>query len=530
MIAAFWGCVFLSCGPSKNNQDSTTALQPKFGGTLIYVKNNPPVTLDPAKTTETESTIPCDNIYDGLVQLKIGTTGTAPGLAHSWDISGDGLVYTFYLRPGVRFHDGTPFNAEAVLFSFDRQRYPQHPYHGTGDEFEYWKSLSMDKIIKEIQALNDSTVVFRLYEPNATFLYILSMQFLNIISPASMKKYENDFWKNPAGTGPFMMSSWSSDGTLTLTSNDHYWDGRPYIDKLIFKTGKKEEERVSQLIQGQIDMIECGNPDHIKTLAKDPSVHFFRQPGVNVGYLAMNMNKKYFKDLKVRQAVVYGIDREKLVKEVFGDFGRPAKNPIPPMLLGYNDEIRPTAYDPAASKRLLAEAGYPDGFRCTLWALPIIREYMPDGMKAAQIIQNDLKKIGIVTDIVSYEWNEYLDRLYAGEHDLALMGWIADIPDPDNFFFMLDKTVADQKQSNNIAFYRSDEMYKLIRTGKTTTNQMERSRIYKEACSLFNQDLPWFVIAHSVVTVPMHKRVQNFQPYASYARRFNRVWIDPAVK
>lgn len=530
LVLAIPFMLILSCGRSKSGKNTDDPLQPQYGGTLVYVKNNPPATLDPAKSTESESTIPCDNMYDGLVQLKLGTTGTAPGLARSWDISGDGLIYTFRLRQGVEFHDGAPFNADAVLFSFNRQRDPKHPYHGTGDDFEYWKALGMDQIIKDIRAADDSTVVFELQESNATFLYILSMQFTNIVSPAALKKWGSEFWKHPTGTGPFVLSEWAEDGTLTLTANEQYWDGRPYLDRLVFKTVPLEDDRVKQLIKGEIDMTECGSPDHIRELEKHASVSFFRQPGVNIGYLAMNMNKKYFRDLRVRKAVVYAIDREKLVSEVFGEFGRPAKNPIPPMLLGYNDEIRPTPYDPGVSKKLLAEAGYPDGFSCSLWALPIIREYMPDGNKAARMIQSDLAQVGIRTDIVTYPWNEYLNRLYAGEHDLALMGWIADIPDPDNFFFMLDKTVADQKQSNNVAFYRSDEMYRLIKQGKTVTSLIERSKIYKEACALFNTDLPWFVIAHSVVNIPMQKRVQNFQPYASYARRFNKVWMNADIK
>lgn len=520
----------ISCGRSQKAKDSTDAEKPKYGGTLIYTKNHPPATLDPAKSVETESTIPCDNIYDGLVHLKLGTTGIAPALARNWAISEDGKIYTFYLRSGVTFHDGTPFNADAVLFSVNRQRDPRHPYHGKGDDFEYWKAMGMDRILKAVYAKNDSTVIFELHEPNATFLYILAMQFLNIVSPEAVKRWGNEFWKHPVGTGPFVMKEWKNDGTLILTSNEQYWDGRPFLDSLIFLSNPDESDRVKALMNGEITLTECGSPELIRQLEQNPDITIFRQSGVNIGYLAMNMNKKPFKDLRVRQAIVYGIDREKLVREVYSEFGRPAKNPIPPMLLGYNDEIRPTPYDPDLSRKLLAEAGYPNGFSCTLWAIPIIREYMPDGMKAAQMIQADLRQIGIETRIITYPWNEYLNRLYAGEHDMALMGWIADIPDPDNFFFMLDKTVADQKQSNNVAFYRGEEMAGLIKAGRTTTNQFERSRIYREACAVFNRDLPWFTIAHSVVNVPMRKQVRNFQPYASYARRFDKVWIDPDQK
>ena len=517
---------WISCGRSDQN-NAVDNTKPKYGGTLVYTKNNPPVTLDPALTTETESTIPCDNIFDPLVQLKLGSTGIAPALAKSWDISKDGLVYTFHLRTGVKFHDGTPFNAKAVLFSFNRQRDPKHPFHQGGDKFEYWKNFSMDGMIRDIKALNDSTVQFRLSSANATFLYILSMQFTAIVSPDGMKKYGVHFYKRPIGTGAFRFVSWESDDNLVLEANPDYWDGRPYLDTLIFKAVNRSEERVAGLMSGSYDMIESPTADKIEDLEDNKNFRLFKQPGVNIAYMAMNMNKKPFSDERVRKAIVYAINREKLVEKVYGEFGRPAKNPIPPMLLGYNEEIRFTPYEPDHARQLLAEAGFPDGFKTKLWYMPIAREYMPDGKAAAELIQNDLKAVGIDAEIATYPWHDYLEKLYKGEHEMAIMGWIADIPDPDNFFYpLLDKTVAEIVPSNNIAFYKGEELHQLLLSGKTATDPVTRGKIYKDACALFNRDLPWFTIAHSVVIVPMQSRVMNFQPYASYARKFNTVWLN----
>lgn len=511
-----------ACGKSKN--DGTLA--PKYGGTMVYTKNNAPVTLDPALTTETESTIPCDNIFDGLVQLKMGTTGIAPALAHSWDISKDGLTYTFHLRTGVAFHDSTPFDAQAVLFSFDRQYNAKNPYHFGVDKFEYWKNFSMDQIVKTVNALNDTTVQFKLFTPNGTFLYILSMQFTAIVSPTGMKKWGDQFYKHPVGAGAFRFVSWD-DEMLMLEANPNYWDGRPYLDKVVFKAVHEADQRLAKLLSGEFQMIESPSPDKISQLESNSAIKLFKQPGVNIAYLAMNMNKKPFSDIRVRKAIVYAINREKLVKEVYGEFGRPAKNPIPPMLLGYNDEIRPTPYDPEKSRQLLKEAGFPNGFKTTLWTMPIAREYMPDGKKAGEIIQKDLQAVGIETKISTFKWYDYLEKIYRGEHDMAVMGWIADIPDPDNFFYpLLDKTVADQVPSNNIAFYKDEGFHQLLLQGKIATDQLVRGKIYREACSIFNRDLPWFVIAHSIVIVPMQSYVMDFQPYASYARKFNKVWLN----
>lgn len=526
IITGIYSAVFNSCGKSEKKSDDVN-LKPKYGGTFVYTKNNPPVTLDPALTTETESTIPCDNIFDPLVQLQLGKTGIAPALAKSWDISKDGLVYTFHLRTAVKFHDGTPFNAKAVLFSFNRQRDPKHPFHKGGDKFEYWKNFSMDEMIKDIKALNDSTVQFTLSSANATFLYLLSMQFTAIISPEGMKKWRDQFYKHPVGTGAFRFVSWESDDNLILEANPDYWDGRPYLDTLVFKSVNRSEDRVSQLLSGQYDMIESPTPEKITELEDNKNLKLFKQPGVNIAYMAMNMNKKPFSDERVRKAIVYAINREKLVEQVFGEFGRPAKNPIPPMLLGYNEEIRFTPYDPGKAKQLLAEAGFPNGFKTTLWYMPIAREYMPDGKGTAELIQKDLKEVGIEIEITTYPWHEYLEKLYRGEHEMAIMGWIADIPDPDNFFYpLLDKTVAEIVPSNNIAFYKGEEMHQLLLKGKQTTDLVTRGKMYKDACAIFNRDLPWFTIAHSVVIVPMQAYVMNFQPYASYARKFNTVWLN----
>jgi len=508
---------------AKNDSDAA----PKSGGTLFYAKSGSAVTLDPAWTSETESTIPCDNIFDGLVSLRLGTTGISPALASSWEVSKDGLEYTFHLRQGVKFHDDTPFNAAAVLFSFNRQRDRKHPFYKNAAKFEYWKVFSMDKTIKDILALNDSTVKFILHQPNATFLYILSMEFVAIVSPTAMAKWDQEFTRHPVGTGAFRFVDWEENGTLTIEANPDYWDGRPHLDKVVFVSAMQASDRVSKLLSGEFDMIESPGPERMQELESNAKIKFFKQPGVNIAYLAMNMNKKPFDDIRVRKAIVYGINREKLVQEVYGEFGRPAKNPIPPMLLGYNDDIRPTSYDPAASKKLLSEAGLSEGFKTKLWTMSLSREYLPDGMKAAKLIQADLKEIGIETDIVTDDWKNYLDRIYHGEHELALMGWIADIPDPDNFFFpLLDKSVAESTPSDNIAFYKGEDMHEKLLKGKVVSDQVERGKIYKDACAIFNRDLPWFIIAHSVVIVPMQSYVMNFQPYASYARKFNKVWLN----
>ncbi len=525
---AFLLClVFFGCGRSKKTETvKADESKPKYGGTLIYGKNGPPITLDPAFTRETESSLITGNIFDGLVEQRAGRVSFDPGLAKSWNISADGKIYTFHLRTSVTFHDGTPFNAESVLFNFERQWNPKHPYHDKERSYEYWKNFNLNDVIRTMRAVDDSTFEVTLINPDATFINILSLAFMDIISPAAKKKFGKDFERNPVGTGPFKFIRWEEDGTVICEANENYWNGRPFIDTLVLKPVPDARTRWEMLRDGQIDMMGSPNQSDIAEMDTTKGVVLARQPGVNVGYLAMNTLKKPFDNLKVRQAVVYAINREKLVKEVYGDMGRPAKNPIPPLLLGYNDEIRFTPYDPDRSKQLLAEAGLPNGFKTSLWTMTIVRDYMPDGMKAARMIQNDLKVIGVETEIVAPTWSDFLKRRGMGEHDLSISGWVGDAPDP-HFFFnpLLDKLIAEKKPSTNAAFYRSQEMHDLITKGKETFDPLERSHVYKKACEVFNQDLPWFVIAHAMSVVPMRDYVRGFQLHSSSIRKFNRLWL-----
>lgn len=511
----------LGCSTETKPDADSEELKPVYGGTLVYGKTGVPITLDAAKTTETESSIITDNLFDGLVRQKAGRIAIEPSLAYRWDISEDGKTYTFHLRQNVKFHDGSPFNADAVVYSFERQR--------EGADFEYWRNFNIDQVISSIKTVNDSTVRMQLRQPDATFLNILSLTFLGIVSKESAQQYGNDFAKNPSGTGAFKFVKWEDDGTVVTVANPDYWDGRPYIDSLIFKPMASAADRWNALRDGSLDMMAVPDQADIPDMERTRGITLVKQPGVNICYMAMNMNKKPFDDVRIREAIVYAIDREKLVREVYGRLGRPAKNPIPPMLLGYAEEIRFTPFDPEKSKQLLKDAGYPNGFKAKLWTMPIAREYMPNGQLMAEIIQRDLKAVGIETEIYQAPtWSEHRDRVARGEHELSIFGWIGDAPDPHFFFSpLLSKESASLSSATNIAFYKSDAMSDLIQKGITTFDPVQRSQIYKKACELFNQDLPWFTIAHSVNVLVMKKSLTNFQMHASSTRRFNKTWINP---
>ena len=525
LVALFSVWLVVGCGEEKKSTKKTTKLTPQYGGILKYGKNGPAITLDPAEVTETESSIIVSNIFDPLVQQTPGKSDIEPGLAESWEISPDGKKYTFKLRKGVKFHDGTPFDAEAVVFNFERQSNRRHPFYNS-NKFVSWGTLNMDKIYKGIRAIDDHTVEISLLKPDATFLSVLTIDFLSISSPAAVKKHGVNFSQNPSGTGPFKFDSWEEDGKIILSVNDEFWGGKSYVAKVEFIPIPDAHQRWLKLAAGEVDFMDSPHGKDLQSIRSNPEVKLMNSDGINVGYVAMNMNKKPFNDVRVRRAINLAINKLDLVKLVFGDFGRPAKNPMAPSMLGYNNEIRPVPHNPDSAKLLLSAAGYPNGFKTTLWVMPISRPYMPDGKLAGEIMQRELKRVGIEVEIQTYPWEQYLQKLYRGDHEMAMAGWVADVADPDNFFSsLLSKEAAESTPSSNSSFYKSDEMQALIAKGKQTHNSLERRNIYKEACLVFNRDLPYFLTAHGQVMVAMKKQLMDFQFYPSSKRRLNKVWF-----
>lgn len=533
LLVLFATNFLLACGEQKTEQKDVTkgvSQKASYGGKITYSRSGKANSLDPALTNNTESSVISGNIYDTMVGLKPGATDIIPSLAESWKVSPDGKKYSFIMRKNVVFQDGTKCDAHAVEFSVERLINSKHPFYGVGGTFEYGSNLGIDQILASVKATSDSTVEFNLTEAYAPFLSILALPHLGIISPTALKKHKGDYFRNPVGTGPFQLADWQDDGTVLLVAFKDHWSGRPYLDSLVFKPIADNKGRVDALLSGAVDVIEGPNLSDMNALSANKSIKTLKYPGVNIGYMAMNLDHKPFQNIKVRQAINHAIDREAIVKDVFGSFGRVAKNPIPPMLLGYNNQIKPIQQDLEKAKALLDEAGFPNGFKTRIWAMPIAREYMPDGQKVAEHIKVDLAKIGVEAEIVTYgktEWEKYLDDVGKGQHDMALFGWISDIPDPDNFLFtMLDKSVADNRPSMNIAFYRGEEIHKLLVQAREMDDQVKRADIYKQVCSIFNQELPWVTLAHSQVVVPMRSHVMNLNAYATYERKFQKVWVE----
>ncbi len=512
---------------------------PKEGGTLVFGRGGDSVGLDPAYETDGNSFMVCDNIFEALVFFKDESTEIEPGLAESWTVSPDGKTYTFNIRKGVKFHDGTPLNANAVVFSLGRMmKNRKVKWYGKGYDIpkqdrppEYWLSMEMDDIIDSIEATGEYTVVFRLKRVEAPFLANLGMDFADIISPTAFLKNPKEFVRNPVGTGPFKFVKWVKDDRIILEKFKGYWgkpNGGPYLDKVVFRAIPENAVRFLELKAGNISICQFPNPADIPLAKKDPNLKLAQQQGMNIGYLSFNHTKKLWQDVNMRLAVAHAINRKAIVDNIYQGMGEVAKNPIPPTMWGYNDEIPGYKYDPELAKKYLAKAGYPGGKglpELTLWSMPVPRPYNPEGLKVGIAMIGDLAKIGIKARIVSYDWGTYLKRQRQQPEDMDMfqLGWTGDNGDPDNFLLILFDGLADP---NIRTQWKNEEYHKLIIQGKTTIDQAKRAEIYKKALKVFYEECPAVPIAHSMVIWPMRKNVMNFKLHPTGSVRLKDVWLQ----
>ncbi len=496
----------------------------KRGGVLVFARGGDSVGLDPGRETDGESFYATVQIFDRLVDFEPGTSIIQPGLAESWSVSRDGLEYTFKLRRGVSFHDRTEFNADAVVFTFERMFKEDNPYHQFGP-WNYFNATIGDSL-KSVEAVDNYTVKFTLKTPLAPFVSILAMDFASIVSPAAVRKYGADFFRNPVGTGPFVFVSWQKDSQIVFVRNRRYWREPPYVNRLILRVIPDATARLLALQKGEVDIIDFPSPEDIANISRNDELQLIQQEGFNIGYLAMNIEKEPFDDVRVRQAINYAINKADLIKGVYGNSGVPAKNPMPPSLWSYNDNTRTYDYNPERARLLLRRAGYPNGFSTDIWAIPVVRPYMPNGRRAAEILQAQLKEVNIDAEIKTYDWGTYLDKVFEGEHGMAMLGWTGDYADPDNFLYTLLSEKAAEKPALNIAFWRNKEFNDLILAAQATSDRAERTRLYEEAQEIFVADVPWVPLAHSIVYVAARSNVRGFKLYPTGERVFRDVWFD----
>ena len=489
--------------------------------TFVYCSEGSPENFNPMLNTTGTSLQASAPIYEGLTRFKNGTTEVVGSLAEKWEVSADGLVYTFHLRHNVKWQENKnfkptrAFNADDVVFSFDRQANPANPYHKvTGGGYDYYADMNMPKLLKSVTKVDDYTVKFTLSQPQSPFIANIAMPFASIQS----KEYADILLKagkpelidqEAIGTGPFELQQYVKDATIRYKRFENYWGGKAKIDILVYSINKDAAVRLAKLRANECQMYPNPSPADLPAIRADKSLQLLTQPGLNIGYLAFNTAKKPFDDPRVRQAVNMAIDKKSILTAVYQGSGQVAKNLIPPTMWSYNDKVDDFKYDPEAAKKLLAEAGLGAGFETDLWAMPVQRPYNPDAKRIGELMQADLAKVGIKAKIVSYEWGDYRKRVQAGEHQMAQLGWSGDNGDPDNFFAVLASCAA--AKANSATKWCNKEYDDLITKAATISNVAERTRLYQQAQLVMHKDAPYVFIAHSVVFLPLRANVTGIR-------------------
>lgn len=489
---------FAACGGGKTTSTTSGATgKSQASDTLIYAQGAEPRGLDPALVDDGESAKVMSNIYEGLLKYSKDGTNIEPALAEKWEISDDKLTYTFNLRKGVKFHDGTDFNADAVKFNIERQIAPKVTEDMGYAGFVYGA-------VKSVEKVDDYTVKVILNQPSTPFLNNVAMiMAAPMVSPKALQDNNNNVNQTPVGTGPYKFVRWDKDEDVVLVRNDEYWGTKALTKNVIFKFIKDNSARVVALNNGEVDMIDGIDATVIDQITSSGN-QIYKAQGMTINYMAYNTTKKPFDDAKVRTAVSQAVNVPELVKSLYKDYAESANSILPSFMPGYDASVKQAAYDPAAAKAALASAGVTKLHMIT-YSNP--RPYnTANGQVLAETIQGYLSKVGITATIDVYDWTTYKDKIKAGDYDVCFYGWTGDNGDPDNFMTLL----SDKDPSMNVARWDNADFKALIAKGAATPNGEERNKLYGEMEKMVAEQAIWLPISHSMNLCAYRPNIHDF--------------------
>jgi peptide/nickel transport system substrate-binding protein len=524
------------------------------GGTLVFAGASDPVALDGAVVSDGESLRVITQIFETLVALKPGTTEPEPGLAESWSANDDGTVWTFKIRQGVKFHDGETLDAEAVCFNFDRWYNFKGPLQNPGATY-YWQVVfggfstynkdsgaPEDSLYKSCSATDESTAVLTLTKPSATFIPALSQQAFSIASPKALTEFKADEGttdadgvftptgtfgtEHPIGTGPFKFDSWVRNDRITLSKNDDYWGDKSKIDTLIIRPIADNAARLQALQTGEIQGYDLVEPQDIATIEGDSNLQIIDRPAFNVAYVGFNIAKKPTDDVKVREAIAYGLDRQAVVDNFYSGRAVLAKEFMPPEVVGYADDVPEYTYDPDKAKQILTDAGYTLPVALEFWyPTDVSRPYMPDPKRNFEAFAASLNKSGFKVTPKSAPWNpDYLGRADEGNAgNLRMLGWTGDYGDADNF---IGTFFQSPQKAWGTTTKPLTEIEKLLNDAEIETEQSKREELYQEANRQIMTQLPGVPYAHSKPALAFRANVKGYIASPTTNELFSTVTIE----
>jgi ABC-type transport system substrate-binding protein len=461
-----------------------------------------PGSLDPHRATDLVSAAVLVNVCEPLVRFRPGGAHPEAALATTW-ATVDRRTWTFTLREGVRFHDGTPLDADAVVANLERL----HKLRGFPGRAEragrYVVTIALDR-------------------PDAALLSTLSQPFFTLQSP---KRLADPLAEKAVGTGPFRLVS-ARPGEIALEANPDHWGGAPRLKQLVFRRLADEDALVNALLAEEVDLTSAIGQDRAGRLRSDPRVTLDSRIGLNVAFLCLNNERAPLADVRVRQALARGVDRLHLVGGTLGGHGEPARNPLPPSLWGYDRRTKDLPLDTAAARRLLADAGFAKGLDLELLLAASPRPYLPSPRRVAEEIRDDLGKIGVRTRLREIPaWSEYTERVTRGEYALALLGWQADTLDPNDFLSAL--LSSDSIGTTNRSRYRSAAMDAILKRGRMGSDPETRLAAYHEAQALFQKDMPWVPLYHGSLYTVHRRSLRGLNLGPTGLVRYDKAWKLP---
>ncbi len=526
LLACILAITLANCGSPDTattpdaSTDSVTTEAPT--GALVYGSGGQPVNLEPGNITDGNSIIVQQQIYNRLIDFVPGTTDLEPSLATEWAVSEDGLTWTFDLQSGVTFHDGTPFDAEAVAFNITRWWDPEFEfgYRDEGKLYEIWSYLfggykgDENSILSNVSAVDEDTVEFALNQPFAAFPAALASGYFGIASPTAIQESGADYG-TPAGlavgTGPFIFQEWQSGDRITLEANPDYWkEGLPVEEQLVIRFVDDPAARLAQLRAGALDFTVDLTPDQLEEIESDANLEAVYRPSFNVGYLALNPSYEPLSSPEVRQAIAQAINKEAIVEAFWGDLGLTDGHFTPPSMGDYqSQDISDYVYDPEAAQAALVEAGYPDGFDLELWYMPVSRPYFPNPKPIAEAFAAELSTIGINVTLQTKDWGAYLeDRNTPPGFQSFMLGWTGDYGDPDNFLYAHFGPGATE----DLGSWTNDRVFQLLDDARAEADSAKRGELYAEVDDILFAEAVRIPIVHSQPLLAKRTNITDWDP------------------